>query len=302
MKRAIKRIHFRSLVPTAAAIATLSLSTGCGGSDTNEASVQDLFLDEASAYLSANDDEAGLDGDDIADAMAGATDASSDDVTADEASQDPPEPSAADAGEACDFSAFRARVKAHYDEDGDGKLSSTERANLRDDIGDLRTDRPRFRRLGLRIRVNAWQAVRWVFDEDGDKSLDEAERAVLIETFEARCEARRARILATYDADGNGQMDPEEIAAFRAAQRERLRAKRQEILDAYDVDENGILDLEERRAWKTDIVAALRARRAALRAQFDADEDGTLSEAELAALKAALREALASGNPLPPLT
>ncbi|MBK8013523.1 MAG: hypothetical protein IPK13_19480 [Deltaproteobacteria bacterium] len=288
-----------ALAQTAAALTALTLATGCGGSDSSISDDQDLFLAEATAYLSANADEAGLDADDISDAITG-VDASGDDDIAEEASQDPPDPAVADTGLACHFPTYRARVMAHYDEDGDGAISDAERANIREDFGELRADRPRIRRLGVRVRLRAWHAVRWAFDEDGDHKLNDAERAVLVATFQARCEARRAHILETYDANGNGQLDADEITAFRIAQRERLKAKRDAILEAYDADGNGILDVEERSVWKADIAAALRTRRAALFAEFDADQDGALNASELAALKTAIQEAIASGQPVPP--
>ena len=98
----------------------------------------------------------------------------------------------------------RARIKDHFDANGDGKLDESERAELVDAVGGHPRAKLAFAKMGLRVRHQVFRHIKWAYDVDGDGKLDDAERAALSSAVQARCEARKARALAKYDANANG--------------------------------------------------------------------------------------------------
>lgn len=278
----MRPVHLPHRLLGAALCATLAVgSTGCAPAP----SEQELLTGEAAARLTASEEGAGAD-----DAVVAATDtelASFADEEAEGAQAVP-----AEAGEVCDFSARREQVLREYDTDGSGRLERDELRALKEDLGLVR---PRFARLGWRLRHWAFGHVRWVFDEDGDHQLSTEERTALVDALEARCNRIRANVLARYDADGDGRLSETERAAARQDRRERLEAKYQELLARYDVDGSGQLERTERAQLREDVLARVRARRQELVAQYDTNGDGRLSTEEALPLRQALQRRIAEG-------
>ncbi len=265
-----------------------ALSVACGGTGEVGTSISSELttVSEGAAYLTVTEDDDAL----AEDGVAGMDDTALDDM-ADEISDDVVDaPVTDEEASPCDFGARRARIRAHFDADGDGALSPEELQALQDAIEDREARRPRLAELVQRRRHRVFHRARWAFDANSDGVLGPREREAFVEALQGRCEARRDARLAEFDANGNGQLDPAELRAAREARQAAAQARLQALLDTYDANENGRLDPEERRAWKRDLVERFRARRQALIEQFDADEDGTLDAQELARLKAAIRD------------
>jgi Ca2+-binding EF-hand superfamily protein len=123
------------------------------------------------------------------------------------------------------------RVRWAFDEDGDGALSTEERAALVD-------------ALQARCQRRYQQALER-FDANQDGQLDEAERQAAREAARAAFEARRQELLAQYDTDGNGVLDAEERMRLHEERMAAARARRQELLAQYDTDGDGTLSTEE---------------------------------------------------------
>lgn len=278
-------------IPTLTLVITLG-AFACGPVDDDQA-----VIDEAAAYLGEAEAE---DSDDLSADAAGGMLEQEVDQLADEAAEDLPDPTVEPEAGACDLGALRQRVIATYDADGNGTLDASERAQIRQDLGDMRQGRPRLFQAARRIRRHAWHAVRWAFDVNHDGVLDDAERAELVAAAEQRCEARRQRVLDNFDANGDGTLDDSERAAARAARRARVQQRFQDILAAHDTNGDGVLDQTEREALRAAVRAEFRSRRQAVKTQFDLDGNGVLDAAERDALKAAIRQAFADGTRLLP--
>tara|TARA_B100001029_G_C15001533_1_gene418385 strand:- start:115 stop:639 length:525 start_codon:yes stop_codon:yes gene_type:complete len=97
----------------------------------------------------------------------------------------------------------REEVMKKFDKDGDGKLSESERAELRKAMAN---------RGGPGGRRPPPQLMKQ-FDKDGDGKLSESERAELRKTMEAR----RKEFMAKFDKDGDGKLNEEERKAAMAA-------------------------------------------------------------------------------------
>jgi Ca2+-binding EF-hand superfamily protein len=249
----------------------------------NAPSGEDLEVGEASAALSSDPSAA-----DEADTAMGQ------DAVGDAAAESPDmtvDPADADSYAPCDFAARRAAVLAQYDVNQDGKLEASERAALRADIGERIESRPGGRLIAAihRLHLHAFLRLKWAFDENNDGVLSPDERTALVDAMEARCEARRAKVLAKWDTDGDGKLSEQELAAARAAWRAQLKAKYDAILAQYDTNKNGVLDPTEREQLRADVIAKIQAKIAAIKAQFDTNGDGKLDATEIAALKAAIR-------------
>jgi hypothetical protein len=256
----------------------------CGGTFSED----ELLIGEATGAMILSEEEgnAGL-GDALVD------DAAMDDAAAGDDAELGALPDAA--GGPCDFEARRQAVLAEYDANGDGKLDASERQALRADL-EGNVDRPRFARVGWRFRRHMLVAVRWAFDEDGDHRLADDERSAMVDALQARCEARRAAVIARHDANGDGILDETERASARAAFRAAVQAKHQALLAKYDANGNGTLELAEKQKMRADIVAKRQARRQALVAQYDADGDGRLSQTEALALKRDIQARIRGGQ------
>lgn len=282
--------HHNSLRTCLASLAAASLAAlglaACGSVPTESA----LLEGSATAVALVSEDEGAVGEGAVAtetdEAPAfGVDEAAGDEVDRDAAGE-------AQAHDACDFRARRARIRAQYDANGDGQLDATERAALRADIGervDHRLPDGFAGRVARRVRHVAFRRVLWAFDENNDGRLSMEERTAMVDALENRCRILRARVLSRFDSSGDGTLQPAELAAARQAFRERLAARKAAVLARYDANGDGTLDREEREAFKRDLIARARARRAELMAQFDVSGDGTLQPAELAALKAYVR-------------
>ena len=184
---------------------------------------------------------------------------------------------------------LRARIKAHFDTDGDGKLDAAERQDLKDAVGGHPRMKIKLVKMGIKARHHVFKRVVWAYDTDGSGTLDATERAALSAAVQVRCEARKARALANFDKDGDGKLDDGEL---RAAIQARLAArvgKLRAFLGRIDANKDGKLDDAERDAVRTALRTHYMDKRAAVKAKFDVNADGKLDDAEIAALKAAIR-------------
>lgn len=185
--------------------------------------------------------------------------------------------------------AIRVRIKEHFDANGDGKLDASERHDLKAALGDHPRLKLELAKLGIQARHHVWRRIVWAYDVDGDGSLDKGERADLASAVQARCEARKVRVLATWDANKDGQLDDGElkaaIEAFVKARRERFF----QVLARVDTNDDRKIDDAERAAARKALAARYQAKRDAVKARYDVNGDGKLDESELAALKTDLR-------------
>lgn len=215
-------------------------------------------------------------------------------LTALEANEDGSDEDVADATEdgpelvrGCGIKALRGSLVRRFDADGNGTLDAEEREALSEEFG----GHPRrFFHFWRPQRHHRLMLLKWVYDADESGDLSDAERAELEADLEARCEARKERLLEEFDADGDGTLSDEEWVAVHDAIKERWQARRAKLLEEFDKNGDGVLDREERLAAREAIRARIQERRDALKAEFDANGDGTLDAAERAALREYLRE------------
>lgn len=135
------------------------------------------------------------------------------------------------------------RVRWAFDENGDGTLSTEERAALVDAL------EARCQRL--------YQQALERFDANGDGQLDETERQAARDAARAAHEARRQELLTRYDANGNGVLDFTERQQFRADRRAAMEARRQEVLARFDTNGDGRLSPEEALPLRREIQARI---------------------------------------------
>ena len=192
----------------------------------------------------------------------------------------------------CSFGGVRKRVLASYDDDGDGKLSADERANLSEDfdpaLGKALRHHGTMRRHLMRLHRVKW--LRFAYDDNGDKKLDDTERAELRADLETRCENRKAQLLEKFDANDDGTLDDSEWRAALKDLAMRFAKHREQMLAKFDTDGSGKLDLEERYDARVEIRGRVEAMIDELKADYDTDGDGTLDADETAALKEYLKE------------
>ncbi|MFH1227655.1 MAG: EF-hand domain-containing protein [Planctomycetota bacterium] len=86
--------------------------------------------------------------------------------------------------------AHRAEMLKKYDKDGDGKLSESEREQMRTDEAAAR-----------------WAEILKKYDKDGDSKLSESEFEQMRKDEEATCQAE---MLKKYDKDGDGKLSESE--------------------------------------------------------------------------------------------
>jgi Ca2+-binding EF-hand superfamily protein len=182
----------------------------------------------------------------------------------------------------CSLTALKARIRDHYDHNGDGRLGPFELHELRVQFMERPARRHRFARHHRIARL------RWIYDADGSGDLDESQLDEMRADLEVRCFNRHAYLIETYDEDGNGELDEDEWALAVEDLRARRSERRQAILDEFDENGDGQLDRDERLAAFAARRARIAERRAAIIEEFDEDGDGELNEDE----KAALREVL----------
>lgn len=192
---------------------------------------------------------------------------------------------------------FRDRVKDSFDKNNDGKLDASERADLKDALGNHPRMKLELAKIGIKARHAVFTRLTWAYDVDGNGSLDTSERAALASAVEHRCEERRERVLASFDADNDGKLDDGELRAALLARVQSRVAKIRAIAGKLDTNGDGKLDEGERAAVRADLRARYLARRAEVKAKFDVNGDGKLDDAEIAALKAAIRARFESEAP-----
>jgi len=178
----------------------------------------------------------------------------------------------------CSVRGRKARLLGHYDSDGDGELSEEERDALREDFGGGRRGRPHA------VRKLRRELLTRLYDADRSGDLDATERAELSADLEARCEARKAQVLAHHDVDGSGDLSESEWQAFAADVKARFEARHAQVLAAFDKNGDGKLDPLERALARAALRDRLQAKRAELEADFDTDGDGNLDADERQAL------------------
>lgn len=123
------------------------------------------------------------------------------------------------------------RVRWAFDEDGNGTLSTEERAALVDAL-EARCQRLR-------------QQFLEKYDTNQDGTLDEAERTAARQALRAAWEQKRQELLAKYDANANGVLELTERAQIREDRIAAARAQRQALLAQYDTNQDGRLSPEE---------------------------------------------------------
>jgi Ca2+-binding EF-hand superfamily protein len=125
---------------------------------------------------------------------------------------------------------FRQQLLGAFDKDGDGELSDSEEAAMREDFEKKRdAGRARFMKE---------------YDKNGDGDIDDSEREAMRANFEKRREENRKK----YDKDGDGDLNEEE----RRKMFEDFQTQREELTKKYDKDGNGFLTFEEEQAARKD--------------------------------------------------
>lgn len=272
-------MHVRSFL----SVSVLALAAGCAANTSDESSSTDSdeTLDTAEALSSESTGE-----DPVEDAVAADGDVEGAAGEADEAGFDAPQP--LDLG--CGVRrAIRARIKDHFDANGDGQLGPMEKKQLVETIGDHPRAKIAFAKLGIKVRHHVWKRIVWAYDVDNSGSLDKDEKVALAQAVKGRCEARKARILENWDADGDGKLDDGEMRAAIAAHVKARRERFLGLFDKIDSNDDGQIDAAERAAAKAALVGRYQAKRDAVVAKYDANDDGKLDETELSALKADIR-------------
>ncbi len=163
-------------------------------------------------------------------------------------------------------SPYRNRMLERYDEDGDGKLSDSER-------------RKAFKEMGKRRREQRLAR----FDTDGDGELSEAERKAMRQSFRERQsswkQVHNPWRLKLLDQDFDGEISPEEEAALKDFDKQ-FGSAFQETLFRRDIDGDGEVSDDERRRnrRKQQMIGLDMMMR--FRNEMDSDGDGTVSFAE----------------------
>ncbi len=181
----------------------------------------------------------------------------------------------------------KEEILAKYDADGDGQLSETERATMREEMGN------RGGRGGQRGGQGGGQRMSREdliakYDTDGDGKLSETEREAARAEMGGRGgrggqrggQNETAAMVAKYDLDGNGELSatelqqlledqknqpaPEEAGGERGPRgqggqseqgqgRRGQRMSREEVMAKYDADGDGKLSEEERATMRADM-------------------------------------------------
>lgn len=145
-------------------------------------------------------------------------------------------------------------------------------------------------RYGFFFRRGLRRGLKWIYDVDRDRALSDAELSTMAEDLAARCENRRARLLANFDADEDGTLSDAEREEVREALEARREARKAELLALGDVDGDGRLSRFERRSLMRQVRMQTRRQIAGNLRAADTDRDGILSDDEHAAAIAEARE------------
>lgn len=277
---------------TVSGLACMALSACGSPTDDLSSASADNVLDEA-VYLAALSEG---DGDDLQDVPEGAPE----EVATEALDDNLPATAAPDMQWNCSLGAVRSRVLASYDSDGNGQLSATERASLKEDLGYGKAPGQRVR-IHRAMHPNRLRRLSWVYDIDGSGDLNAAERQELQNDLEARCQNRQARMLEKFDADTSGELETAELQAAREAVHQRIQARRQAVLQEHDTNGDGELNPGEMRSARATAQRQINQLRKAAVDRFDTDNDDALNTEEREALREFLRarvrgEHLADGD------
>lgn len=272
-------MHMRSFFSVS--VLALATAAGCTANTSDDSSTVEETLDTAQAMSSESTGE-----DPVEDAVAADGDVEGAATEAEEAGFDAPQPLDLGCGVRKEI---RARIKEHFDANGDGRLDSSERQDLVDAVGDHPRAKLAFVKLGIKVRHHVWKRIVWAYDVDGSGSLEKDEKLALAKAVAARCEARKERILATWDADADGKLDDGELRTAIGAHMQARRERFVTLLAKIDTNDDKQIDASERTAAKAALVARYQAKRDEIKAKYDANGDGTLDDSEIAALKADIR-------------
>jgi Ca2+-binding EF-hand superfamily protein len=225
-------MHIRSLFSLS--VLALATAAGCAAHTSDDSSDAEETLDTAAALSSESTGE-----DPVEDAVAGDGDVDGAAAEAAEAGFDAPQP--LDLG--CGIRrTIRQRIKDHFDVNGDGALDASERDELRDAVGDHPRAKLAFVKLGIKARHHVWKRIVWAYDADGSGSLERDEKVALAKAVQARCEARRERILANWDKDGDGDLDDGELRDAITAHMQARRARFVSLLARIDTNDDRQID------------------------------------------------------------
>jgi hypothetical protein len=258
-------------------------AAACGGTtgtvDTNS---EDVLLDtteglltEASSTTDPVPEAVVMDNEDT-DAVAEAEDADG---------SEPGEPE--DVG--CGFRGVRrGGAKKFFDRNNDGKLDESERAELRDTLGNHGKRGAAFKMLRIG-RPYLLKRIVWAYDADSDGMLSDTERQDLRDALQARCEKRKAEALAQFDANNDGQLDESEWRAARGERVKKGRERHAERRHKHGGKPGQPMGQDEREARRKEMRDFYKGKRDEVMAKFDADKNGKLEGDEVTALKAAIR-------------
>ena len=258
-------------------------AAACGGTTgTVDTSSDDVLLDTSEGLLT----EATGTSDPVPDAVV-----TDDDVT--EATAEAEESEGTEPGEPEDVGCGvrglrRGGVKKFFDTNADGKLDDQERAELKDTLGNHGKRGPAFRKLGIG-RPHLLRRIVWAYDADSNGTLDDTERQDLRDALKARCEARKAALLAKFDTNQDGQLDDSEWRAGRSEHGKKGRERHAERRRKHGGKPGQPMDQNEREKRRAEKRAFYEAKRAEVLAKFDADKNGKLEGEEILALKAEIR-------------
>lgn len=177
----------------------------------------------------------------------------------------------------------KAEILKKYDVDGDGKLSDSEKATLREEMGKKRGGKK-----GKRGERPNREEMTKKFDTDGDGQLSEEERTAMkaaMKKYGAKKggpkgengkdkkgeRPNREEMTKKFDTDGDGQLSEDERAAMKASMQKRggkkggpkgengkgkkgeKRMSRKDMVKKYDVDGDGKLNDDERSVMRKEM-------------------------------------------------
>lgn len=132
-----------------------------------------------------------------------------------------------------------------YDDNQDGTLDDSERANLERDL-EARCESRK-------------QALLTKYDLNHDGVLDDGEWLTFDQDVLARWKAKHAAIVSEFDANKDGKLEPEERQNARQVLRQRLEDEWAMQEAAHDTNGDGHLDATERAAFVADFRLHIRA-------------------------------------------
>lgn len=153
-----------------------------------------------------------------------------------------------------------------YDEDGDGKYSKKEHANVT-------MIEKQFEQWGKRLDARLW-------DTDGDGQVSQEERQVSGQRMQMIGAAVMAKAMKWGDTNGDGRVAPEEWRDMRERASDTVIAQFDKWIDDVDRDGDGKLNAVERQAWVEKFQGHLDNHMK----ESDKDGDGKLNNDEMVSL------------------